>query len=124
MSGSFTRLLKNFDSPDGKAREEIAKIVFQELKKLAKGYLARERAAHTLQPTALVNEAFARLLAGETIEWESRAHFYKMAATLMRRILVDHARARHAGKRGGKVKCWGSINGPGVPPGLALDVAF
>lgn len=101
-SKKFTVLLKDFNSPDGDARREVAERVFAELRRLAGAYFKGERKNHTLQPTALVNEAFIRLMEGEPIVWESRAHFYKMAATMMRRVLVDHARGRRAEKRGGK----------------------
>jgi RNA polymerase sigma factor (TIGR02999 family) len=75
--------------------------VYAELRRLARHYMRSERANHTLQPTALVNEAYLRLIAQPGVSWQSRAHFFAAAAQLMRRILVDHARAHRAGKRGG-----------------------
>ena len=74
-------------------------LVYKELRRCAAAYLRRERADHTLQPTALVHEAYMRLVGQERLAWQSRAHFYGIAAQMMRRILVDHARALHRGKR-------------------------
>jgi RNA polymerase sigma factor (TIGR02999 family) len=76
-------------------------LVYAELRRLARSYLQRERESHTLQPTALVHEAYLRLVDQTRVTWENRAHFFGVAAQLMRRILVDHARARDAVKRGG-----------------------
>jgi len=76
-------------------------LVYEELRRLARSYLARERAGHTLQATALVHEAYLRLADETQLTWKDRAHFYGVAARLMRRILVDHARAHNAAKRGG-----------------------
>lgn len=76
-------------------------LVYEELRRLARNYLARERSDHTLQPTALVHEAYLRLVDETDVSWKNRAHFYGMAARLMRRILVDHARVHNAVKRGG-----------------------
>ena len=77
-------------------------LVYHELRKLASGYLKAERRNHTLQPTALIHEAYVRLVDQELPEWQNRAHFYGVAARLMRQILVDHARSRGAAKRGGE----------------------
>jgi RNA polymerase sigma factor (TIGR02999 family) len=82
------------------ALDELLPLVYAELKRLATRYLRRESAGHTLQPTALVHEAYLRLVDQRRVRWRNRAHFYGIAAQIMRRILVDHARARHAGKRG------------------------
>ena len=76
-------------------------VVYAELHRLAASYLARERSDHTLQPTALVNEAYLRLINQSSVEWENRAQFFGIAAQMMRRVLVNHARDRHADKRGG-----------------------
>jgi len=76
-------------------------VVQAELRRLAASYLRRERAGHTLQPTAVVNEAYLRLMPQRDVRWENRAHFFGIAAKMMRRVLVDHARRKHAGKRGG-----------------------
>ncbi len=79
-------------------------LVYDELRHLARGYLRRERHDHTLQPTALVHEAYLRLVDTTQVNWQSRVHFYGVAARLMRRVLVDHARAHSAAKRGGQVE--------------------
>jgi len=76
-------------------------LIYAELRQLARNYIARERADHTLQATALVHEAYLRMVDDKGVSWKNRAHFYGMAARLMRRILVDHARAHNAAKRGG-----------------------
>ena len=88
---------------DGKqdALDELMPLVYQELRKLARSYLRAERPEHTLQPTALVNEAYLRLVDQRNVRWRNRRHFYGIAAQLMRRILVDHARKRQSEKRGG-----------------------
>lgn len=84
------------------AQEQAALVVYEELHRLASGYLGRERTDHTLQPTALVNEAYLRLL-GQNAQWQNRGHFFAIAAQTMRRILVDHARRSSAGRRDRKV---------------------
>ena len=83
------------------ALNELVPVIYKELRRLAASHLRRERQGHTLQPTALVNEVFLRLVGEQEIKWQSRAHFFGIAARLMRRILIDHARARQAAKRGG-----------------------
>lgn len=96
-----TRLLADWSKGDQKALDKLMPLVYQELRRLASNYLRRERAGHTLQPTALVNEAYLKLIDQKNARWQNRAQFYGVAAQLMRRILVDHARAHQAGKRGG-----------------------
>lgn len=96
-----TQLLLAWGQGDEGALELLVPAVQVELKRLARIYLNRERPGHTLQPTALVNEAFIRLIDGNSIQWENRAHFFGIAARLMRQILVDHARHRAKLKRGG-----------------------
>ncbi|MBX3290432.1 MAG: sigma-70 family RNA polymerase sigma factor [Acidobacteria bacterium] len=96
-SSNVTELLRRWSNGSEDALEELTPIVHAELYRLAKGYMARERAGHTLQPTALVNEAFVRLIDWENTRWENRAHFYGVAARMMRRILVDFARKRPKG---------------------------
>jgi RNA polymerase sigma-70 factor, ECF subfamily len=96
-----TQLLVRWEGGDRAALDALMPLVEQELRQLARSYLRRERSGHTLQPTALVNEAYLKLIDQRDARWQSRAHFYGVAAQLMRRILVDHARARAAGKRGG-----------------------
>jgi RNA polymerase sigma factor (TIGR02999 family) len=97
----ITELLQHGASGDERALQEVAALVYAELRQIARGYMKRERSSHTLQPTALVNEAFLRLFEGKSIDWESRSHFYTMAARVMRHILIDHAKARRAERRGG-----------------------
>ena len=84
------------------ARERLIPLVHQELHQIARRCMAGERVGHSLQATALVNEAYVRLVDGKAVAWQDRAHFLAVSARVMRRILVDHARARHAQKRGGK----------------------
>lgn len=96
---SITDLLAHARSGDPDASEALARAVNGELRLLAATYLSRERSDHTLQPTALVNEAYLRLLGQTNVSWKSRAHFFGIAAGIMRRILVDHARRTHAARR-------------------------
>lgn len=100
-SESITQLLLKWSDGDGSAREKLMPLVYNELRQLARKYLRHERANHTLQPTALVNEAYLRLVDQQSVQWENRAQFFGLAAKLMRNILVDHARSREAAKRGG-----------------------
>lgn len=101
-SSDITGLLADWRGGDDGALERLSPLIYHELKRLAQRYMSRESAAHTLQPTALVNEAFLRLVDGD-IDFQSRKHFYVIAARMMRRILVDHARARQREKRGAGV---------------------
>src|SRR5262245_25944040 len=98
-----TQLLRKWSGGDAQARDELVPIVYRTLHRLARHYLADERHAQTLQPTALVNEAYMRLVGQAQPEWSSRDHFYGVAAHLMRQVLVDHARRRLSQKRGGDV---------------------
>jgi len=98
--GEITQLLKAMHAGEPAAAENLLPLVYAELHKLAKAYMRRERADHTLQATALINEAYVRL-AGEDIDWESRSHFIGLAAHVMRRVLVDYARAHTAERRAG-----------------------
>lgn len=97
----ITPLLLRWSEGDPAALDLLLPVVYQELRQLAHNYLRRERADHTLQPTALINEAYMRLIKQDFPEWQSRRHFFGVAAQLMRQILVEHARARTADKRGG-----------------------
>ena len=97
----ITQLLVDWRNGDKAAMERLMPIVYDELRRLASSLFRRERANHTLQPTALVNEAYLRLLGQSEVGWQNRAHFFSAAAQLMRHILVDHARAHNAAKRGG-----------------------
>ena len=96
-----TQLLIDWSNGDEKALAKLMPLVYSELRRLASNYLRRERQNHTLQPTALVNEAYLKLIDQKSARWQNRAQFYGVAAQLMRRILVDHARQHQAAKRGG-----------------------
>jgi RNA polymerase sigma-70 factor (ECF subfamily) len=103
-SEAVTQLLLEWGAGDRDALDRLLPVVFDELRRLAHSYLRRERADHTLQPTALVNEAYLRLVDQRGFTWQNRAQFFGIAANLMRQILVDHARKRAAEKRGGSDK--------------------
>ena len=96
-----TQLLVRWREGDRRALDELMPLVYEELRRLAAHYMRGERPGHTLQTSALVNEAYLRLAAHEEIQWQDRAHFFAVAAQAMRRILVDHARRRGNQKRGG-----------------------
>jgi len=104
-SEGITQLLIDWGNGDQAALEKLMPLVYSELRRLAGNYLRRERAEHTLQPTALVNEAYLKLIDQRNAKWQNRAHFFGISAQLMRRILVDHARAHHSRKRGGDQFC-------------------
>ena len=97
----ITELLGRWSRGDEEALDQLMPLVYGELRRLAGAYLRRERQEHTLQPTALVNEAYLKLVRQRNMPWQNRAQFFGVAAQLMRRILVDHARANYASKRGG-----------------------
>jgi len=101
VPGDVTRLLVEWANGDEQALERLTPLVYDELRQLAAGYLRHERPDHTLQPTALVHEAYLRLVDQSNPSWQNRSHFFGVAARLMREILVDHARRRNAGKRAG-----------------------
>ncbi|HEY0723239.1 MAG TPA: sigma-70 family RNA polymerase sigma factor [Pyrinomonadaceae bacterium] len=96
----ITELLQAWSRGDSQALEKLIPLVDRELRKIAHAYMIKERADHTLQTTALVNEALMSLIAGEKIDWQSRKHFYSLVALRMRRILIEHARQQLAAKRG------------------------
>jgi RNA polymerase sigma factor (TIGR02999 family) len=100
-SDDVTVLLDRWRQGSPDADERLMEVVQGELRRLAASYLRRERAGHTLQPTAVVNEAYLRLMRQRRVHWENRAHFFGIAAKMMRRVLVDHARRKRAGKREG-----------------------
>jgi RNA polymerase sigma factor (TIGR02999 family) len=100
-SAEVTRLLRAWQDGDSKAFEELIPLVYDELRHIARMHMRRERAGLTLQATALANEAYLRLVDAKKMHWRDRAHFFAMASRVMRRVLVDAARARHAEKRGG-----------------------
>lgn len=103
-SGEVTQLLRQWTAGKPDAIESLAPLVYQHLHRIAQGYLSRERSGHTLQATGLVNEVFLRLLEDKRADWQDRGHFYSFAARMMRRILIDHARAVRSEKRGGEVQ--------------------
>jgi RNA polymerase sigma factor (TIGR02999 family) len=103
-SEEITRLLQAWTDGDREAFEKLAPLVYKQLRRLAMRYLRQERAGHTLQTTALVNEAFVRMIRWQSVPWQNRAHFFAVSAQLMRRILVDHARRYHRAKRGGSMR--------------------
>lgn len=101
ISPDITRLLVRWSNGDSDAEEQLIPLVSGELRRLAHAYMRRQRPGHLLQTTALVHEAYMRLVDARTLDWQSRAHFYGISAKLMREILVEFARAGHAQKRGG-----------------------
>jgi RNA polymerase sigma-70 factor, ECF subfamily len=103
-SAVVTRLLLDWSAGDARARDEMLPLVYDELRKIARGYLAKERRDHTLEATALVHEAYLRLIDQRRVDWKNRAQFVGVAAVMMRRILMSHARGRGAEKRGGEVR--------------------
>ena len=96
-----SQLLRDWSDGDRSALDKVMPVVYQELRRLARHHMRNERAGHTLQTTALVNEAYLRLADYRRMRWQSRAHFFAVAAQVMRRILVEHARSRKFAKRGG-----------------------
>lgn len=100
-SQNVTQLLVQWSNGDSAALDALIPFVYQELRRLARHYLQQEKAGHTLSPTALVHEAYLRLVNQRDVTWQNRAHFFGVASQMMRRILVDHARKRVSAKRGG-----------------------
>lgn len=100
----ITQLLKDWSEGNQAALDELMPLVYEELRRQASQYLRKERQGHTLQTTALIHEAYLRLAGQNEIEWQNRNHFFAIASTAMRRILVDHARTRHCEKRGGNAE--------------------
>ena len=119
---TVTQLLQAWSDGEPSALERLTPLVEPELRRLARLYMGRERRNHTLQPTALVNEAFLRLTDARHVRWQDRAHFFGISARLMRRVLVDHARARGYRKRGGDAQRVTLDEGLIASPGNVLDV--
>ena len=115
------RLLTDWANRDPTARERLVPLVYEELRRLAHHYMRDEREGHTLQTTAVVNEVYLRLAGIDALSWRDRAHFFAMAATLMRRVLVDYARQRGRDKRGGGVSVT-SLDENAIAPQPAVDV--
>jgi RNA polymerase sigma factor (TIGR02999 family) len=115
------QLLADWANHDPTARDRLVPIVYEELRRLAHHYMRSERDGHTLQTTALVNEAYLRLAGLDALRWRDRAHFFAMAATLMRRVLVDYARQRGRDKRGAGVSVT-SLDEHAIAPQPAVDI--
>ncbi len=105
-SSELTRLIADARQGGREATDRLLAVVYKELRALAQSYFAQQRGNHTLQPTALVHEAYLRLVRNAAIEWDGRSHFFAVAARAMRNVLADHARSRRAAKRGGD---WGEV---------------
>ena len=125
----ITALLLAWNRGDSAALDALVPLVYDELHRLARRAMRRERSGYTMQTTALVNEAYVRLIDARSVRWQNRAHFFAISATLMRRVLVDFARARHRAKRGGHVRQVTLDAALGVADGrdtdvLALDAAL
>jgi RNA polymerase sigma factor (TIGR02999 family) len=117
----IAQVLADWANRDPAARDRLVPIVYDELRRLAHHYMRNEREGHTLQTTALVNEMYLRLAGIDALAWRDRAHFFAMAATLMRRVLVDYARQRARDKRGGGL-CVTSLDDNVIAPQPAVDV--
>jgi RNA polymerase sigma factor (TIGR02999 family) len=122
VPGAVTELLRAWGDGDDGALERLTPLVEAELRRLARGYMRRERRDHTLQATALVNEAFLRLTDARSVRWQDRAHFLGISARLMRRVLVDYARSRGYHKRGGGLQRVTLDEGLVTSPEPAVDV--
>jgi len=127
-SKNVTTLLRAWGNGDRGAFDQLIPIVYDELHRLARRYMKGERSSHTFRPTDLVGEAYLRLVEGDQPEWKDRVHFFAVAATTMRRILVDHARLRNADKRGGGERAVtfdeGLVGGDRPAELVALDEAL
>lgn len=121
QSGEITRLLNAWSKGDGDALERLAAAVESELRQLARMYLSKEGARNTLQPTALINEAYLRLIEWNAGEWQNRSHFYAVAAKMMRRVLVNQALTRGRQKRGGSAILV-SLTEAGATPDRSAEV--
>jgi RNA polymerase sigma factor (TIGR02999 family) len=104
VGDDITRFLQLWSEGDESALEKLTPLIYRELHRLAAGYMRREQPEHTLQATALVNEAYLRLIDWKNVQWKNRSHFLGVAAQVMRRVLVDYARSRRYNKRGGGVR--------------------
>jgi RNA polymerase sigma factor (TIGR02999 family) len=123
--GEVTRLLRRWHAGDQVALEQLSKLVYPELLQMARSYLRKEVSPGAVTPTELVHEAYLKLLQGGKPAWENRAHFYGVAARLMRQVLVDHSRRRRAMKRDGEMQPLGNASGTGSDDQLmAMDRAL
>ncbi|HEY3043676.1 MAG TPA: sigma-70 family RNA polymerase sigma factor [Vicinamibacterales bacterium] len=121
-TSEVTQLLARWSVGDRAALDRLVPAVYGELRRMAARYLRKERPQHTLQPTALVHEAFVKLVDQRDVRWQNRAHFFGVAAQLMRRILVDHARERDAEKRGGGAACVPLSDSLAIAPSDHIDI--
>jgi len=120
--GEVTRLLSRLGAGDRGAMEDLLPIVYEELRRIARAHLRRERKGHSLQTTALTHEAYLRLAARESMRWSDRVHFLSVAAQAMRRVLVEHARARGRKKRGGGYRRVTLDDQVAAPAGSLIDL--
>ena len=118
----LTQLLINWRNGDKEALDQMTPALYEELRRLARFFLANERPDHTLQPTALVHEAYIRLIRQHAVDWRNRAHFLGVAATMMRRILINHAQARLAAKRLGQAQPVALDDALGLSTPASIDV--
>jgi RNA polymerase sigma factor (TIGR02999 family) len=122
LPDDVTQLLENWSNGDREALERLMPLVYDELHRLARGYLRRERSDHTLQSTALVHEAYLRMVDQKNVRWQNRAHFFGVAAQSIRHILVDHARSHLAAKRGAGAAKLSLDEAIGVPEKKEVDL--
>lgn len=122
MSDNLTGLLIEWRQGDKAALDKLTPLVYDELRRIAHRYVQRERNGHTLQTTALVNEAFVRLAGSENVAWQNRAHFFAVTAQVMRHILIDHARRRRYAKRGGEAQQVSLADADAMTPQRASDL--
>jgi len=118
----FTQLLNDWRNGDKNALDQMTPVLYDELRRIARHFLAAERPDHTLQPTALVHEAYMRLVDQRSVDWKNRAHFLGVAASMMRRILINHARAQQAAKREGFTQAIALEDALGVFTNPQVDV--
>ncbi len=120
--GQITQMLAQLREGDPAARGRLVELVYTQLRALAAFHLSRQRRSHTLEPTALVHEAYLRLVGNEKLKWNDRAHFFAACSGAMRNILTDHARRRRASKRGGDAKTLPLTNTLAATPGETINI--
>ena len=120
--GEISRILSDWNAGNRESADTLLSLVYRELRKIAEQHMRKERVEHTLQPTALVHEAYMRLIDISDIDWQSRAHFFAVSANVMRNILVDYARARVTEKRGGRLKRISLDDAQGLSDEAEIDV--
>jgi len=118
----ITRLLQGWSEGDEQAMERLTPLLYKELHRIAHRYMRQERPCHTLQTTALINEAYLRLIGWKNVQWQNRAQFFGVSAQLMRKILVDFARSRNYAKRGGGARVISIEEEPAIAQGRAQDI--